>query len=220
MTDSIEEFLADDVKVEEQARANVAALLAELTERGCEEPFAYLDHGNADDERPGCMCFPFECPQGYEGDLVMPGVPLALVKEADADGRWALLHNGVPYAWADLVAELASFDAARRTIWSNRDLLVDELIARGLPIRPDDVTADADASGDTWVTHIIAVDGHQIPVSVPGTTVGPGLSQEMYVEGCPHAWEAALEAIFAAAGRTMLNPRGSGPRTSPRSSSS
>ncbi|MFI9051536.1 hypothetical protein [Streptomyces sp. NPDC053427] len=203
MTESIEEMLADDIRTEEHARANVVALLSELAERGCEEPSAFLDDGYADGSQPGSFHFPFECPQGYEGDLVMPGVPLALVKEAAADGRWAPLHNDIPYAWADLVAELASFDAARRTIWSNVGLLTDELIRRGLGIRPDDVDVDVDASGDSWVTHIVAVDGRGIRVSVPDVAVGPGLSQVMYVEGFPHAWEAALEAIFAAAGRTM-----------------
>ncbi|MFE0381063.1 hypothetical protein ACFW1M_37125 [Streptomyces inhibens] len=198
--DSIEEVLADEDKVAAQARANVVALLGELTERGCAEPWADLDEAYADDEWPGCLQFSFECPQGHEGDLVMPGVPLAVVKEAAADGRWALLHNDVSYGWADLVEELSVFDAARRTIWANRDLLVSELVRRGIPLQDADVNADPDASGDSWVTHTLAVNGQVVRVSVPDTAVGPGRSQEMYVDGRSYAWEAALEAICAAAG--------------------
>lgn len=199
--DSIEEILADEDKVAAHARANVVTLLHELTERGCVEPWAYLDEGYADDEWPGCRQFSFECPQGYEGDLVMPGVPLAVVKEAAADGRWALLHNDVSYGWADLVEQLAGFDAARRTLSANLDLLVSELVRRGLPLQDADVNADPDASGDSWVTHTLAVNGQVVVrVSVPDRTVGPGRSQEMYVDGHPYAWETALDAICAAAG--------------------
>ncbi|MFG2206493.1 hypothetical protein [Streptomyces sp. NPDC048638] len=203
MTYDIEHLLADDARVEEQARANMTALLSELTERGCEEPSAYLDSAYTDRPEPGFILFPFTCPQGYDGELVMPGVPLTLVKEADADGRWAPVHNDVPQAWDDLVAQLVAFDAARRTISSNVERLEAALIERGLPIGPDDVYSDADASGDSWVTYKIAVAGREIRVSVPDEEVGPGLAQEMYVEGWPHAWEEALEAVLAAVGRTV-----------------
>ncbi|MEU5236193.1 hypothetical protein ACH4UR_15935 [Streptomyces lydicus] len=202
MTDSAEsirEVLADDDQVAAHARANTAALLAELVDGGCVEPWAALDDGEADDEWPGCLQFSFECPQGYEGDLVMPGVPLAVVKEGTADGPWALLHNGVAYGWADLVAELCSFDAARQTIWANVERLVGALNERGLPLGEAEVNADPDASGDSWVTYLLAVNGRTVRVSVPDVAVGPGLAQEMYVEGYPFAWEAALEAIGGAA---------------------
>ncbi|MEV0371883.1 hypothetical protein AB0I10_18965 [Streptomyces sp. NPDC050636] len=197
----VEEILADDAKIAAHARANMLALVSELTERGCEEPLAYLDGGYADDERPGCVEFTLECPEGYEGDLVMPGVPLAIVKSQAADGQWALQHNDAPYAWNDLVEELSAFDAARRTIWSNTDLLVGELMKRGLPIQPADVRSDADASGNSSESYNIVVNERKVRVSVPDIAVGPGLSQEMYVDGYPHAWESALDAIFAAAGQ-------------------
>lgn len=198
---SIEEILVDEAKIAAHARANMMALVAELTERGCDEPLAHLDGGYADEDRPGCVEFTLECPEGYEGDLVMPGVPLAIVKDADADGRWALSHNDAPYAWDDLVEELSAFDRARRTIWSNSDLLVGELLKRGIPIQPADIASDADASSDSWVSYNIAVAGRKVRVSVPDIAVGPGLSQEMYVDGYPHVWESALDAIFAAAGQ-------------------
>ncbi|MEU9124164.1 hypothetical protein AB0C96_30630 [Streptomyces sp. NPDC048506] len=196
--DRVAEILADEDQVAACARTNMAAFVAELAERGCEEPWADLDGGYADDEWPGCIQFSFECPQGYEGDLVMPGVPLEVVKGAGADGGWELVHNGVPYAWGDLVDELSTFDEARRTIWSNRDRLVAELVERGLPLRDADVNSDVDAGGDSWVTYLLTVEGRGIRVSVPDVAVGPGLSQEMYVEGYPYAWEEAVEKAVEA----------------------
>ncbi|MGW8399901.1 hypothetical protein ACWGLP_24965 [Streptomyces lydicus] len=194
----VEAILADEDQVAAWARANMAALVGELVERGCEEPWAGLEDGEADDEWPGCLQFSFECPPGYEGDVVMPGVPLEVVKAAAEDGSWAVLHNGVSYAWDELVEELSAFDAARRTIWANRDRLVAELARRGLALRDEDVNSDPDASGDSWVTHHLAREGKTLRVSIPDVAVGPGLPQEMYVEGYPYAWEAAVEAVVEA----------------------
>ncbi|MFD8543986.1 hypothetical protein [Streptomyces sp. NPDC059649] len=191
-------ILADEDQVAACARANMAALVAELVERGCEEPWAGLEDGEADDEWPDCLQFSFECPPGYEGDVVMPGVPLEVVKAAAEDGSWAVVHNGVPYAWDALVEELSAFDAARRTIWENRDRLVAELARRGLALRDEDVHSDPDASGDSWVTHRLTLDAREVRVSIPDGAVGPGLSQEMYVEGYPYVWEAAVEAAVKA----------------------
>ncbi|GAB7033653.1 hypothetical protein AB0G35_04270 [Streptomyces sp. NPDC021749] len=195
-------ILADEDQVAACARANMAALVAELVERGCAEPWAGIEDGEADDEWPDCLQFSFECPPGYQGDIVMPGVPLGIVKGGEGQGEagWEVVHNGVSYAWDELVDRLSAFDAARRTIWANRDRLVAELVRRGVPLRDEDVTSDPDASGDSWVTHHIVAEGaegeerRRVRVSIPDVVVGPGLSHEMYVEGYPYAWEAAVEA--------------------------
>ncbi|MFG3116525.1 hypothetical protein ACGF4C_19195 [Streptomyces sp. NPDC048197] len=191
-------ILADEDQVAACARANMAALVAELVERGCDEPWAGLEDGEADDEWPDCLQFSFECPPGYEGDIVMPGVPLEVVKGGEKGGSWEVVHNGVAYAWGDLVDELSAFDAARRTIWANRDRLVAELVGRGLRLGEEDVNSDADASGDSWVTYHLALEGRGVRVSIPDVAVGPGLAQEMYVEGYPYVWEAAVEAAVGA----------------------
>ncbi|WP_030808448.1 hypothetical protein [Streptomyces sp. NRRL S-337] len=191
-------ILADEDQVAACARANMAALVAELVERGCDEPWAGLEDGEADDEWPDCLQFSFECPPGYEGDIVMPGVPLEVVKGGEGEASWEVVHNGVPYAWSDLVDELSAFDAARRTIWANRDRLVGELAARGLSLRDEDVDSDPDASGDSCVTYHLALEGRKVRVSIPDVAVGPGLAQEMYVEGYPYVWEEAVEAAVVA----------------------
>ncbi|WP_030413675.1 hypothetical protein [Streptomyces sp. NRRL S-1448] len=200
----LEAILADEDQVAACARANMAALVAELVARGCDEPWAGLEDGEADDEWPDCLQFPFECPPGYEGDIVMPGVPLEVVKGGENGGSWEVVHNGVPYAWSDLVDELSAFDAARRTIWANRDRLVAELIGRGLPLGDEDVDSDPDASGDSCVTYHLALKGRKVRVSIPDVAVGPGLAQEMYVEGYPYVWEEAVEA--AVVGLTGITP--------------
>ncbi|MCF2528777.1 hypothetical protein [Yinghuangia soli] len=192
----------DQTVIDALARANIVALAAELVERGCPaEGLIDPDAAEEDDEeRAEYRMFAVQVHPGLERWVAMPGVDLALVRAAGPDDPWAVECDMDPYAWPDLIAELADDALGWIAFGRNLALVRDELARRGLVFHDKDVSTDVDACGGGYEAFTLhAPNSVVIRLGVPNREAGPGSRAELFVNGYGHLFEQAIESILQAA---------------------
>ncbi|MGW1998446.1 hypothetical protein [Embleya sp. NPDC001921] len=183
------------------ARANMVAFAAELVERGCAaEGLVDLDAAEEDDEgRAEYRLFPVRPYEGLEHWIAMPGVELAVVRAAEPDGPWSIECDSDPYAWDDLVRELADGAEGLRAYARNIALVRAELARRGLVLRDEQVNVDVDACGGGYEAFTLRTPAGVVRLGVPDREAGPGSRVELFVNGHGYVYDQAIEAILDAA---------------------